>query len=615
MCGIMGYVGDGTAAPVAEVILGGLHALEYRGYDSAGLAVELSDGRISTVRCAGRVSELEARAAGLTDRGICGIGHTRWATHGAPTLQNSHPHASRQLTLVHNGIIDNCAELRRELESDGYTFRSETDTECVAHLIDREYTRTGQPAAAIYAALPYLRGSFALAVLFCGRPGEVWVVRRDSPLILALSPQGGYAASDIPAILPHSREILRPEENTVFCLTRDGIWQASPDGALTRRETAHCDLEPGAADKGDFPCFMLKEMQEQPDAVRRVVARRLGADGLPHFAVDGIPDSLWSEIDSIQIISCGSATHAGLVGRFCIEQLAGLPVVVTPASEYRYDPPATVGRALALPISQSGETADTLAGLRLARQRGLISVAVVNAEGSAIAREADYVMYTGAGPEIAVATTKGYATQVALLGVLAVKLALLRGRMDAETARSLCRALEADAPAAISNVLSRREEVCRAADLIGDREDVFFIGRGVDYPVGSECSLKLKEISYIHSDAYAAGELKHGTLALIRDGTPVVALASDPAYYDKMAGNMREVRARGGRVILVCGRDFPEAVSDTVADMVFRLPPLTRLTAPLAVVAFAQCLTYEVASRRGCDVDHPRNLAKSVTVE
>lgn len=614
MCGIMGYVGEAAEKGRAtEVILSGLHALEYRGYDSAGLAVGMTDGDIYTVRCAGRVSELKARLDDLPQGALCGIGHTRWATHGAPTEANAHPHASRRLALVHNGIIENCAELRRELENDGYVFLSETDTECAAHLIDREYARLGHPAAAMYAALPLLRGSFALAVLFRDRPGEVWLVRRDSPLILALSSEGGLAASDIPAILPYSRDILRPEENVVFCLTGKGIYESDPAGALTRRETAHCDLAPGAADKGDYPCFMLKEMHEQPDAVRRVVARRIGADGLPSLAVDGIPDSLWREIDSIQIISCGSATHAGLVGRFYIEQLAGIPVVVTPASEYRYDPPAAIGRALALPISQSGETADTLAGLRLARRNGLTSVAIVNAEGSAIARESDHVMYTGAGPEIAVATTKGYATQVALLGVLAVKLALLRGRLDAPSARALCRELEVDAPAALASVLSCHDEIRAAADLIGDCSDVFFIGRGSDYPVGSECSLKLKEISYIHSDAYAAGELKHGTLALIQPGTPVVALASDPAYYDKMVGNIREVRARGGRILLVCGADFPDAAA--LADFVFRLPPVTRLTSPFSVVAFAQLLTYEVALRRGCDVDHPRNLAKSVTVE
>lgn len=613
MCGIMGFAGETAEVSTADVILSGLHALEYRGYDSAGLAVGLPDGDIYTIRCTGRVSELETRLEELPSGTVCGIGHTRWATHGAPTERNAHPHASRSLTLVHNGIIDNCAELRRELEAEGYVFRSETDTECVAHLLDRAYARLGQPAAAMYEILPRLRGSFALAVLFRDRPGELWVVRRDSPLILALSPEGSYAASDIPAILPHSREMLRPEENAVFCLMREGIFFAFPDGSLTRRETAHCDLEPGAADKGDYPCFMIKEIHEQPEAVRRVCARRMDADGLPNFSVDGIPDTLWDSIDSIQVIACGSATHAGLVGRAYIEQLAGVPVVVTPASEYRYDPPACVGRALALPISQSGETADTLAGLRGARQRGLVSVAIVNAEGSAIARESDYVMYTGAGPEIAVATTKGYATQVALLAMIAVKLALRRGRVDLDTARAYCRALESGVPEAIAAVIARQDEIRAAADLIGDRDDVFFIGRGADYPAGCECSLKLKEISYIHSDAYAAGELKHGTLALVQPGTPVIALASDPAYYDKMIGNIREVRARGGRVILVCGEQFPDA--ESLADMVFRLPPVSRMTAPIPVVVFSQLLTYEVATRRGCDVDHPRNLAKSVTVE
>ncbi len=610
MCGIMGYTGGENTG---EILLSGLHALEYRGYDSAGLAVQKPDGEMYTVRCVGRVGELDKRADSIPAGTVCGIGHTRWATHGAPTEANAHPHASRRLTLVHNGIIDNCDELRRELERDGYVFRSETDTECIAHLIDRAYGQCGDPAAAIYAALPRLRGSFALAVLFRDRPGEVYAVRRDSPLIFALGESGSFMASDIPAILPHSRDILRPEENTVFCLTRNAIFAADSAGRRTPRQTVRCELEPGAADKGGYSCFMLKEIHEQPDAVRRACARRIGADGLPDFSADGVPEALWADADSVQIVACGSATHAGLVGRYMTERLAGIPVVVTPASEYRYDPPAPSGRALVLPISQSGETADTLAGLRLAKAGGLPSIAIVNAEGSAIARESDYVLYTGAGPEIAVATTKGYATQVALLGMVAVRLALSRGRIDAEQARLLCRELESEAPAALDSVIARQDEIQTAADRIGAREDVFFIGRGPDSPAACECSLKLKEISYIHSDAYPAGELKHGTLALVEPGTPVIALASDSAYYDKMIGNIREVRARGGEVILVCGADFP--APEALSDCVFRLPRTGRLTAPLLTVAFAQLLAYEVATRRGCDVDHPRNLAKSVTVE
>lgn len=610
MCGIMGYTGTDRALPV---ILSGLRTLEYRGYDSAGLALQQPDGDIFTVRRVGRVRDLEACLGSVPTGSACGIGHTRWATHGAPTEANAHPHASHHLTLVHNGIVDNCDSLRRELEKDGYVFRSETDTECIAHLIDRAYGHLRDPAAAIYAALPRLRGSFALAILFHDHAGEVYTVRRDSPLILARGINGVYVASDIPALLPFSRDILRPEENTVFCLTRDRIEEIGTSGDRRVRETVRCQIEPGAADKGEYPCFMLKEMHEQPDAVRRVSARRIGADGLPDFSVDGVPEALWSEIDSIQIIACGSATHAGLVGRHMMEQLAGIPVTVTPASEYRYDPPAPFGRTLALPISQSGETADTLAGLRLAKTNGLTSVAVVNAEGSAIAREADYALYTGAGPEIAVATTKGYTTQVALLSVIAIRLALARGRMGAEQARSLCRELESDAPAAIAAVLARDDEVTYAVERIGTQEDVYFIGRGADCPAAAECSLKLKEISYIHSDAYPAGELKHGTLALIQPGTPVVALASNPVYYDKMIGNIREVRARGGSVILVCGSDFPSP--ETLSDCVFRLPPAGPLTAPLLTVVFSQLLAYRAAVRRGCDVDHPRNLAKSVTVE
>lgn len=610
MCGIMGYTGTEDALPI---ILSGLRTLEYRGYDSAGLALQQPDGDIFTVRCVGRVRDLEGCLGAVPADSACGIGHTRWATHGAPTEANAHPHASHHLTLVHNGIVDNCDCLRRELEQNGYVFRSETDTECIAHLIDREYERLRDPAAAIYAALPRLRGSFALAILFHDRAGEVYTVRRDSPLILAHRADGVYVASDIPALLPFSREILRPEENTVFCLTRNRIEEIDAFGNRKARATVHCQLDPGAADKGGYPCFMLKEMHEQPDAVRRVCARRIGANGLPDFSVDGVPEALWVKIDSIQIIACGSAAHAGLMGRHIMERLTDIPVTVTPASEYRYDPPASSGLTLALPISQSGETADTLAGLRLAKANGLTSVAVVNAEGSAIAREADYTLYTGAGPEIAVATTKGYTTQVALLSMIAIRLALARKRIDAEQARSLCRELEVDAPAAIASVLARSDELACTVELVGSQDDVYFIGRGTDCSAAAECSLKLKEISYIHSDAYPAGELKHGTLALIRPGTPVVALASNPAYYDKMIGNIREVRARGGSVVLVCGSDFPSP--ETLSDFVFRLPPTGQLVAPLLTVIFSQLLAYRAAVRRGCDVDHPRNLAKSVTVE
>lgn len=610
MCGIIGYIGKKDAE---KIIIEGLHALEYRGYDSAGLAIRADDGSIVSVRCGGRVSELEEKATLAVLSGKSGIGHTRWATHGAPTEANSHPHSSHHVTVVHNGIIDNCLDIRRTLEENGYSFISETDTECIAHLIDREYVKTHDAAKAIYSACSLLRGSYAIAVMFSDIPDKIWAIRKDSPLILAIAEDGCYTASDIPAILPHSREIIRPEEGELFCTTAEGIYSVFGDGTMEKAKTEHFDLDVGAAKKDGYDYFMLKEIHEEPDAVRRVCMRRINEAGLPDFSADGIGDELWKSIDSIQIIGCGSATHAGFVGRSLIEKLAGIPVTVNTASEYRYDPPATVGRTLAMPISQSGETADTLAGLRLAKANGLVTASIVNAVGSAAARESDYVMYTGAGPEIAVATTKGYTTQVALLCMIAIKLALVRGRVGEDFARKFCHDIAHGAPEAIANIIARQDEIRDIAKSIYTHEDIYFIGRGPDYHSGHECSLKLKEISYIHSESYAAGELKHGTLSLVEDGTPVIALATGQRYYDKMTGNIREVRARGGYSVLVCGRDFPEPAS--YGEKIFMLPGISEYFSPLATVVFSQILAYETAILRGCDVDHPRNLAKSVTVE
>lgn len=610
MCGIIGYIGKKDAE---KIIIEGLHALEYRGYDSAGLAIRGDDGNIRSVKCGGRVSELETKVGAVKLCGRSGIGHTRWATHGAPTEANAHPHSSHHVTIVHNGIIDNCLELRRMLESAGYCFASETDTECIAHLIDREYGKTKDAAKAIYCACSYLRGSYAIAVMFADIPDKIWAIRKDNPLILAISPDGCYTASDIPAILPHSRDIVRPEEGELFCTTESEIYSVADDGGMTRAKTERFDLDVGAAKKDGYDYFMLKEIHEEPDAVRRACMRRINKEGLPDFSSDGIGDELWQGIDSIQIIGCGSATHAGYVGRSLIEKLAGVPVTVNTASEYRYDPPAALGRTLALPISQSGETADTLAGLRLAKSNGLVTASIVNAVGSAAARESDHVMYTGAGPEIAVATTKGYTTQVALLCMIAIKLALLRGKVNDEFARNFCRDIVHGVPEAISDIISRQEEIKSIAKSIYKHDDIYFIGRGPDYHAGHECSLKLKEISYIHSESYAAGELKHGTLSLVEEGTPVIALASDGKYYDKMTGNIREVRARGGYAVLVCGKDFPEP--QAYSEKAFILPAISEYFTPLATVVFSQLLAYEAAILRGCDVDHPRNLAKSVTVE
>ncbi len=610
MCGIIGYAGSRKAK---KILLDGLASLEYRGYDSAGIALCAADGSLRTIKCSGRVSELAKKADSTDFDANLGIGHTRWATHGGPTEANAHPHASKRCVIVHNGIIDNCLELRDELAAQGYTFVSDTDTEAAAHLIDREYTALGDPAKALYSAARYLCGSYAIAVIFPERSGEIWAIRRDNPLIAATSPDGAFLASDIPALLSHTRMIYRPKENEVICINESGITKHSADGAVETIIPEETELGVSAADKDGYDHFMLKEIHEQPDAIRRAASHRINSEMLPDFSTDGISEEFWTSFDSISIIACGSATHAGLVGRYVIEKLSGVPVTVNTASEYRYDPPAIVGKTLALAISQSGETADTLAGLRLAKSQSHPSAAIINAVGSAIAREADCVIYTGAGPEIAVATTKGYATQVAVLCMMGIKLGLVKGKLSKDEAARLCRELSRDIPAAVSEIIGRRDEIRELAIPSKDAQDLYFIGRGPDFPAATECSLKLKEISYVHSEAYAAGELKHGTLSLVEVNTPVVALANDSRYFDKMAGNIREVRARGGRVTLICTDDFPHP--DEYGDSIFVLPKTEPLFSPLVSVAACQILSYEIALLRGCDVDHPRNLAKSVTVE
>lgn len=610
MCGIIGYTGKKQAA---EILLRGLGALEYRGYDSAGISVTGEQG-IVTVKRPGRVAQLcsEVEARGGVE-GCCGIGHTRWATHGMPSEVNSHPQISEDLVLVHNGIIENYLELRRELISAGYGFAGDTDTECAVHLIDMLYRRNRDPLEAIKGALARITGSYAFGIIFKDRPDEIYAVRRDSPLIAAHTPDGSYIASDIPALLPHTRQIIRLAEGEIARLTPDGIEFYGADGKISRRTPETIDWTVDAADKEGYAHFMLKEIHEQPDVIRRAASHRINSDGLPDFSADGIDDELLRSADSVSIIGCGSAMHAGLIGRMLIERLAGIPVTVDLASEYRYAPPVTVGHTIAVPVSQSGETSDTLQALRLAHQRGLSSLGIINVVGSAIARESDAVMYTGAGPEIAVATTKGYASQVTVLAMLAIKLGYLRGKINADRTRALCSEISSTLPRHISGIIARGDEIDTLAQKLYTHNDIFFIGRGADAVAAPECSLKLKEISYIHSEAYAAGELKHGTLSLVTDGTPVIALATEPGYYDKMTGNIREVRSRGGYVMLVCAPDFPSP--EEYADDVFVLPAADPLLSPLQSVVFSQLLAYRTALLRGCDVDHPRNLAKSVTVE
>lgn len=609
MCGIIGYTGSENAIPK---ITKGLSVLEYRGYDSVGLAAR-TDGGVATVKCRGRVNSLEER---LKDEALpnsnCAIGHTRWATHGSPSDVNAHPHRAGRVVLVHNGIIENDKELKEELQGKGRCFLSETDTEVAAAVLDEAYAAVGEPVEAIRQAVRRLRGSYAFGILFEDRPNEVWAVRLGSPLILAKGADGYYLASDMTALLPFTREYYRLAEGEIAGLTPDGIRLYAADGMQVEPAWSVTGMTPEAAQKDGYPHFMLKEIYEQPDAIVKSVSPR-NRNGLPDFSADGISADFWREVKGIQIVACGSATHAGLVGGRIIERLAGVPAASYTASEYRYHPPIATEGTLVVLISQSGETADTLAALRYAKQKGLPTLAIVNAVETTIAREADRRIYTYAGPEIAVATTKGYCTQTSVLYAIAAAMAHARGRMTDAEARAWMQDLCNDAPNAIRGILEKREVLKKMAERIFQREHVFYIGRGIDYDMSQEAALKLKEISYVHCEAYAAGELKHGTISLIEEGTPVIAISTQAALYDKTESNVREVQSRGAHVILLC-RDDASVREDSAAE-IFRLPTTSEVATLFASLTAVQLLAYEVAVLRGCDVDRPRNLAKSVTVE
>ncbi len=610
MCGIIGYTG---AEDAENILIDGLHSLEYRGYDSAGVSVSTPQG-IMTVKCNGRVSALEEKIAlSGSLKGTCGIGHTRWATHGVPSERNAHPHNSVNLTLVHNGIIENNDELKENLIELGYVFQSDTDTECLAHLLDSFYKEENDPVAAMIKTVSRLKGSFAFAVIFKDRSDFIYALRKDNPLIVAEGEHGYFLASDIPALSPYAQNICRVGENEIVCLSPGSCRFYDLQGKEFSGIFEDYNANDFSSSKDGYDYFMLKEMLEQPEAIRRTVGHRINIDGFPDFSADSIPDSLFENLDSVSIVGCGSASHAGIVGKNIIEKLSGIPVSVNIASEYRYDPPVSYGNTLTVCISQSGETADTLAALRCAKSHGSVTLGIVNVFGSTIASECDYVIYTNAGPEIAVATTKGYMTQVALLAVLAAKISLDKKTVSETYVKEFCHELLYNIPNAVNTVLSRMSEIDSISERIKNCDDLFFIGRGNDSSAAPECSLKLKEISYIHSEAYAAGELKHGTLSLITDGVPVFALAADSKLFEKTASNIREVKSRGGYVILVCSEKIENA--EAYADTVFKVPDVNPLLSPMVTVTFAQCVAYKTTLLRGFDVDHPRNLAKSVTVE
>ena len=606
MCGIVGYVGKRSAQ---DVLLDGLEKLEYRGYDSAGVALAL-DGGIRVVKSKGRLTQLRQKlAAQALAQSFCGIGHTRWATHGEPSDVNSHPHSTPRVSIVHNGIIENYGILKERLIAKGYTFESETDTEVLVKLIDSCYV--GDPLRALQEALAKVRGSYALAVLFRDRPDTIFAVKRESPLIVGWGEGENFVASDIPALLKYTRRYSVLEEGDMAVCTAEGIRFYNEFAEPVQRPVLTADWDMEAAEKGGYPHFMLKEINEQPTAITATVSPRV-EDGMPDLRIPQLTDEVLRDIGTVHLVGCGTAMHAGMVGKSAIETLARVPAEVDIASEFRYRDPILNPNDLVIIISQSGETSDTLAALKLAKSRGVPVLAIVNVVGSSIARAADYVLYTYAGPEIAVASTKAYMVQLCVLYLFALRLAYARGRLsEAETRRYTAQLLRA--PEIVRARLADCDQIKYLASRYMNTQSCFFIGRGFDYSLSLEGSLKLKEISYVHSDAYAAGELKHGTISLITDGVPVIALATQKQVYEKTISNAKETRSRGARVLLFTTKDA--VVPEGVADAVIRLDEYEDILMPLQLIVPLQLFAYYMAVLRGCDVDKPRNLAKSVTVE
>lgn len=609
MCGIVGYIGNKQAAPI---ILDGLSKLEYRGYDSAGMAVIDENGKVNITKSVGRLKVLENMThGGETMPGMCGIGHTRWATHGVPSNSNAHPHfnESETITVVHNGIIENYLQLRKMLIERGYKFVSETDTEVVAHLLDYYYK--GNPLEAVTKVLHRVEGSYALGILFADCPDQIFAARKDSPLIVGQNDDGCFIASDVPAILKYTRKVYYVDNQEVVRLRADHMHFYTVDEEETTKEPVFIDWDASAAEKAGYEHFMLKEMYEQPKTVTDTLMPRLKDDDIVIEEL-GMSDEELRAVKKIHIVACGSAYHAGVTGKYVIEGLARIPVEVDLASEFRYRNPILEDGAMVVVISQSGETADTLAALRESKKKGFQVLGIVNVVGSSIAREADNVMYTWAGPEIAVATTKAYSAQLIALYLLAIKFGRVRGKIDDVTYASLLADLRC-LPDQIELLLNNKNKIQRFANRYIGAKDVFFIGRGIDYAISLEGSLKLKEISYIHSEAYAAGELKHGTISLIEEGTLVAAVSTQPALYAKTISNMVEVKARGAFVLAVTCEENKEI--EKAADYVIYIPETNPYFANSLAIIPLQLFGYYVSVGKGCDVDKPRNLAKSVTVE
>ncbi|PYG87333.1 glucosamine--fructose-6-phosphate aminotransferase (isomerizing) [Ruminiclostridium sufflavum DSM 19573] len=608
MCGIVGYIGMKKAIPV---LLNGLSKLEYRGYDSAGIAIN-EDGRLRVEKCKGRLSSLEERLKTEKLDGVMGIGHTRWATHGEPNDINSHPHISQsgEIAVVHNGIIENYIQLKEFLAENGYVFKSDTDTEVVAHLV--EYYYKGDLLEAVMKVIDEIEGSYALGVL-CKDDSDMFVcARKDSPLVIGLGNGENFIASDIPAILEYTRDIYILEDKEVAVLTKDSVKVFNSLGAPVKKEIFKVDWDVEAAEKGGFEHFMMKEMYEEPKVIRDTFNPRVKNGELVLDNINITKEDI-EKLQKIHIVACGTAYHAGVVGKYIIEKLCRISVEVDVASEFRYRDPLITDKELTIIISQSGETLDTLFALREAKKKGSRIVSIVNVVGSSIARSSDDVLYTWAGPEIAVASTKAYNTQLTALYLIALDFGLKKGTISKQEADEILSSLR-EIPSGIEAILEDKESIQKFAHRHYNAKSIFFIGRSLDYALSMEGSLKLKEISYIHSEAYAGGELKHGTIALIEKGTLVVCPMTQDALFDKMVSNIREVKARGAVVLAITQNRHKEELEKTT-DLVLTIPDVDSLVSPVLAVTPLQLFAYYMALEKGCDVDKPRNLAKSVTVE
>ena len=613
MCGIVGFTGAAQAAPI---LLDGLAKLEYRGYDSAGLAVQNAAGKIEVVKAKGRLKVLsEMTDGGNALTGTCGIGHTRWATHGEPSVVNAHPHYSndKKIAIVHNGIIENYLEIKERLTNKGFTFVSQTDTEVLAQLLDYYYMgeSAGDPLDAIARTMLHVRGSYALGVLFADEPGTIYAARKDSPLVVGKAENGTLIASDVPALLKYTRTVYYIDNLEIARLTPDSIEFFDTDKEPVQHEASTIEWDTEAAEKGGFEHFMMKEIHEQPKAVQDTLSSVV-KDGQIDLSEIGLTDENIQDIDQIYIIACGSAYHVGMAAQYVFEDMVRVPVRVELASEFRYRNPILNPKALAIIISQSGETADSLAALRLCKENNIRTLGIVNVVGSSIAREADNVFYTLAGPEISVATTKAYSTQLIAAYVLAIQFAKVKGTISEEQYAAYIKELET-LPDKIQRIIDDKERIQWFASKQANAKDVFFIGRGIDYAICLEGSLKMKEISYIHSEAYAAGELKHGTISLIEDGTLVIGVLTQPALYEKTVSNMVECKSRGAYLMGLT--TFGNYNIEDTADFTVYMPKTDPHFATSLAVIPLQLLGYYVSVAKGLDVDKPRNLAKSVTVE